>query len=297
MRDLSGIRLAVLGGDQREAEAARLFILGGAEARVIGLPGNPELEKASWAETLEEAVSGVEAVVAPVLGTDEDGYLHVLPGQPRLRLTQEVLNRIPGGALFFIGKARPWLRDWCRQGGVRLVEFREMDEFAIMNSIPSAEGAIQMAMERLPVTLHGCQAFVLGLGRTGLTLARTLMALGARTTVVARKPADLARAYEMGCRPVEFRRLEGFIGEAEVVFNTVPALVLREPVLARARKGVVIIDLASAPGGTDFEAARRLGLEAVLAPGLPGKVAPRTAGKILADLISRLIEEELPLSR
>lgn len=297
MRDLSGIKLAVLGGDRREVEAARLFILGGAETRVIGLPQEPGLEKATQAETLEEAVTGVEVVVGPVLGLDDEGYLHVLPGQPRLCLTQEVINRIPRGALFFIGKARPWLEDWCRQGGIRLVEFREMDDFAILNSIPSAEGAIQMAMERLPITIHGCQAFVLGLGRTGLTLARTLAALGARVTVVARKQADLARAYEMGCRPVEFHHLGEFVGEAEVVFNTVPALVLQEPVLSRARKGAVIIDLASAPGGTDFEAAHRLGLDAVLAPGLPGKVAPRTAGKIIADLVSRWIEEELPLGR
>jgi dipicolinate synthase subunit A len=49
----------------------------------------------------------------------------------------------------------------------------------------------------------------------------------------------------------------------------------------------VVIDLASAPGGTDFNAARELGLKAELAPGLPGIVAPVTAGRIIAELIVR----------
>jgi len=59
----------------------------------------------------------------------------------------------------------------------------------------------------------------------------------------------------------------------------------------------VIIDLASKPGGTDFRYAERRGIKALLAPGLPGIVAPKTAGRIMADCLGRLLMEDLRLGR
>jgi dipicolinate synthase subunit A len=70
-------------------------------------------------------------------------------------------------------------------------------------------------------------------------------------------------------------------------------MVLNREILKYANPQVLIIDLATQPGGTDFEAANAFGLKAILAPGLPGKVAPVSAGKILADVIPKLIIREL----
>jgi dipicolinate synthase subunit A len=97
----------------------------------------------------------------------------------------------------------------------------------------------------------------------------------------------------MGCRRVEFKQLKEIMKESELVFNTVPAPVLTAECLKHANPNVVIIDLAAQPGGTDFEAANYYGIKAILAPGLPGKVAPVTSGKILAEVIPRLIVEEM----
>lgn len=65
-----------------------------------------------------------------------------------------------------------------------MVETLDMDEMAILNSVPTAEGAIMMAMQELPITIHGSTAVVVGLGRTGFTLARALLALGARVIAI-----------------------------------------------------------------------------------------------------------------
>jgi dipicolinate synthase subunit A len=77
--------------------------------------------------------------------------------------------------------------------------------------------------------------------------------------------------------------------EADCIFNTVPSMVLPRERLMLLRPGTLVIDLASSPGGVDFEAAKQLGLEAILALGLPGKVAPVSAGRILARHIPALI--------
>ena len=56
-------------------------------------------------------------------------------------------------------------------------------------------------------------------------------------------------------------------------------------VLAQLKPGCVLIDLASKPGGVDFEAAKELGVHAVQALSLPGKTAPRAAAEIIRDTI------------
>jgi hypothetical protein len=142
-------------------------------------------------------------------------------------------------------------------------------------------------------TIHGSRSCVIGFGRVGITLARTLKAMGAEVTVVARNPGQLARAYEMGCVRADYSQLRDIVNNTDVIYNTVPQLILDRSVLKYANPELLIIDLATQPGGTDFEAANVLGIKAILAPGLPGKVAPVFAGRILADVIPRLIISEL----
>jgi len=145
----------------------------------------------------------------------------------------------------------------------------------------------------LPITIHGCTAYVLGFGRTGATLARLLGAMGAKTRVAARRKESLARIAEMTLTPIPFDQLSKSLREADAIFNTVPSMVLTGEILENVSPEAVIIDLASAPGGTDFQAADRLGIKAVLAPGLPGRVAPKTAGRILARTILGFLAEEI----
>ena len=238
-----------------------------------------------------------DVVVAPVGGTDEVGHIAytIVADQefPGPRLTEDVVARMRPGTLLIIGSARPALEALCLRYGVRLVAYRERDEFAILNSIPSAEGAIAMAMDASAITVHQSASVVLGHGRLGSVLAAMLRGIGAFTTVVARSQAERARAAAAGHRAVSFAQLPAVVREADLLFNTVPAPVLPAAILEQAPRDLVLIDVASAPGGTDFAAAKRLGVFARLAPGLPGIVAPRTAGRIEADMVLMVLAEEL----
>lgn len=113
--------------------------------------------------------------------------------------------------------------------------------------------------------------------------------MGAETTVAARRPSQLALAKTWGLATCSLYELEEKISSFELIYNTIPALVLTRELLKNTREDVLIIDLASSPGGVDFTAAKELGREAILALGLPGKVAPVTAGKILAEVIPSLL--------
>lgn len=286
---LKGIRLAVIGGDDRELYMISELQKLGAYIVGVGFEKAVPIEGLTFVASPREAVGQVDALLFPMYGTDERGVVKAKYSNSPIILNKEVLQAIPAQVPLFIGWARPVLKSAAEMMGIRIIETAQLDQIAILNSIPSAEGAIQMAMEASTITIHGSRSFVLGLGRCGWTLARTLKGMGAQVTGVARKSADLARAIEMGLKAVHFSDLEEEIGQAELIFNTVPQPILDKVLLERVAKDAVIIDIASIPGGTDFEYAQLSGIKAMLAPGLPGIVAPKAAGKILAQVYPQLI--------
>ncbi len=294
---LEGVRLAVIGGDDREIYLIPELQRQG--AYIIGLG----LEKSSLADSIEHAQSfaeimkRIDALLFPMFGTNERGLVKAKYSSFPIILNNEVLSSIPPGVPLFIGWARPALKVAAQKMRINIIEIANRDDVAILNSIPSAEGAIQMAMEATNITIHSSRSFVLGMGRCGITLVNMLKGMGARVTAVARKPEDLARAVEMGVRAISFADLAAKIHEAEIVFNTVPSIILNRDVLERMSREAVIIDIASIPGGTDFEYAQMLGIKAQLAPGLPGIVAPKTAGKMLAQIYPPIIREYINPNR
>ena len=290
---LKGIRLAVVGGDDRELYLIPELQKLGAYIIGVGFEKAPPIKGLTLADNLLEAVNQADVLLFPMFGTDERGQVKAKYGNSPIVLNKEVLQAIPARVPLFIGWARQALKSIADMMGLRIIETAFLPEISILNSIPSAEGAIQMAMEATSITIHGSESFVIGLGRTGWTIARMLLGIGAHVTGIARKPADLARAAEMGIKPVHISDLEEKIGTAEIVFNTAPALILDRVVLEKMSRDAVIIDLASIPGGTDFEYAQMLGIKALLAPGLPGIVAPKTAGKILAQVYPQLVLRQL----
>lgn len=282
-----GKTVAVLGGDRRMTEAVHHFLRAGAQIRLAGQQFDDRFAGVQVCGSGAEALTGAHVAVLPVQGVSEDGTVYTMPEAPACHIDAEGLRRMQRDATLFAGVAGPYLRSACEAAGIPLMEYREADEFAIWNSIPSAEGAIQMAMAETPFTLFGSRAAVLGFGRTGRAIALLLRGLMSMVTVVARSDLDHARAWAAGHQYAEWNSLPSVVAESDLIFNTVPVRVLTREILASAPPHAAVIDVASAPGGTDFEAARDLGLTARLAPGLPGLVAPVTAGRIIAKLILR----------
>ena len=126
-----------------------------------------------------------------------------------------------------------------------------------------------------------------------MSVARAFHALGAKVKVGARKSEDIARITEMALQPFYLNQLNQEVKEVDIVINTIPFPIITSMVLANMPVHTLIIDLASKPGGTDFRFAEKRGIKALLAPSLPGIVAPKTAGQILANALGQLIQEDL----
>lgn len=291
---LTGIKMAFIGGDARMIEVVRYVSDLDASTCLYGFErmtqSFPDMRK----ETLTpEGLREVDVVVLPVAGMDEDGTVQAQFADGPLTLDDDHFAAIRQTVPVFTGIARPALQAAADRHKLSLIRLMELDEVAILNSIPTAEGAVALAMQHTDITIHGSRSVVLGLGRCGITLARTLAGLGAHVRVGARKPADLARIVEMGFEPFAICDIGTAVVDADILFNTIPAAVLTSDVLARTPRSCVVVDIASAPGGTDFRFADRHGIKAVLAPSLPGMVAPKTAGRIIAQTMTRLVQEAL----
>jgi dipicolinate synthase subunit A len=169
----------------------------------------------------------------------------------------------------------------------------ERDDVAIYNSIPTVEGTIMIAIQHTDFTIHGSNIVVLGLGRVGMSVARTFHALGAKVKVGARKSEHLARITEMGLTAFHLQDIEHSVKDTDICINTIPFPIVTASVISKMPVHTLIIDLASKPGGTDFRYAEKRGIKAILTPGLPGIVAPKSAGVILANVLTQLLKEDL----
>lgn len=247
------------------------FMVLGSEARQIYL-----------AEFLQEA--GHEVMLSEeYLPGYHDAVL--LPVPQTAKYLQENLSRLQKGQLVYGCNFPQPLITQCTEKGIRCIDYMEQDGVASLNAIATAEGAVAEALKAACVSIHGSQSLVAGYGHCGEVLAEKLMALKANVTVLDRKEEKRARARTYGCHALDFTEIKDQLYKYDFIFNTIPAHVLDEDLLSHVKRDVTIIDLASKPGGVNFEYCRNHSIDANLCLGLPGKYAPKSSAKILMEVI------------
>jgi len=209
----------------------------------------------------------------------------VLPFKVEEQEMRTLVNQLPDECVIFTPIMRSFLQDLPQ----KIEVIMDYDEIAIYNSIPTAEGTIFYIMKNTEHTIHNANIHIIGAGRCGETLAKSLRALGANVQISSRNPSLVARLFESGIPAVALE--EGALRDADVIINTVPAMMLGPEQLQQVKKGAYIADIATAPGGVDFEYAQKLGITAELLPALPGIVAPKTAASYLVQFIKRKVSE------
>ncbi len=276
----------VAGGDPRQAALAALLADDGHSVHTYAL----ERGAGTKCEPSLDGADRADCVVLPLPAAGADGKLNT-PLSADSHELPEVLDALRPGQLVCAGMAGEGLKRMAEERDLVLRDYFAREELAVLNAIPTAEGAIQIAMEELPITLHDARVLVVGCGRLGKALAPRLRALGARVWVSARRYEQRAAAESMGLGSEGVDHLPDWLCSYDLVFNTVPARILGVEELAALKEGALVIDLASRPGGVDMDAAAALGVRVIWALSLPGKVAPVTSGRYIKDTIYHIMEE------
>lgn len=271
----------VVGGDRRQVYLAGLLREDGHTLHTVGLG---EKERGLTDLALAHCV----ILPLPVLG--KNGRIHTPLSQEKIDLSQ-VLDHMRPGQVLCGGMVSPEVREAGERADLQVFDYYAREECMVANAVPTAEGAVQVAMEQMPFTLHSARVLVLGFGRVGKLTAHRMRALGARVTVAAADYGDLAWAAAYNYESIRLEELACELGGFQLIVNTIPAQVLDARRLAWVDPAVFILDLASAPGGVDLIRGEELGLHILQAPGLPGRTAPVTAAAAIRDSIYHILWE------
>lgn len=228
-----------------------------------------------------ECIFKPDAVVLPYVSFKKGSAVNTLDGV----MSSDVLSKMPQGSKLFAGMIYKGLENECEQKGITLYDYFEDEDLTLKNADLTAEGAIEMIIKNTDIALDGMSVAITGFGRVARSCARLLQSLGAKITVLARKQSAQEEAKVLGYKAFDIFDAKP-LESADVIINTVPSLVLTSQMLECAKNCRYILDLASAPFGTDFEAAKSLKIKAETAPGLPARCAPETAGKLIAQYIT-----------
>ncbi len=271
-------RILIIGGDSRINYLSQGLMEDGFKVKTF-----------DGSEPLKTAVEECDAVVLGLPCSRDDKTVDA-PDLSESILLKDLFHIMGKNKLLLAGKMPEGTKAVADVFGVKWVDYFMREELEILNAVPTCEGALQIAMEELPITLFGCDAVITGFGKVAQPIVSALRALGANVTVCARKPSARAKARTFGADTVDFSSLKDSMSKAHLVINTVPQAVIGRRELIAA-KDALIIDLASKPGGVDMEAAKDLGVKVIWALGLPGKVAPVTAGNIIKETICNILGE------
>lgn len=288
------VRITLLGGDQRQIYAAERLAQH-YEVRLWGLEKGDRVFSASIFSDWEEAIADANAVILP-LPVSSDGVRVFMPmGGSLTPLRLDVLLPHLDGKLLLGGRMDTSLRQRADRAGVSWIDYFESELLQLRNAVPTAEGAIAIAMAELPVTLDGCEVGVIGYGRIGSILAEKLTALGAHVTVYARRIEQrvLAEMHHQRAMPLYEKdgscTLSRISKACRVIWNTVPSRILTRSVMEGMHRDCLLIDLASPPGGIELAAAAELGIRAVWGSALPGRCTPESAGWILGETLEEIL--------
>lgn len=242
-------------------------------------------------KTLSEAVFEADCIILPLPFTRDRVTLNAPLFDEKIQIADicallDSTKTVFGGQLSksFCEELDLKTVDWC--------DYFQLEELAVFNAVPTAEGVIEILIEKLPITVRSMKCAVTGFGKVGKAVASALKSLGADVTVVARSPRDAAYTLSENMHACTFSELKSKADNFDALINTVPAKVINKAEMERLKPDCLLLEVASPPFGIDFGAAKELALTVIKAGSLPGKTAPKTAGEIIGKTILPIIKKK-----
>lgn len=286
--------ISIIGGDLRIVKLIEILIRDDFKVYSYGNENADELSESEnfiRCNSIKELVDNASIIIGPMPLSIDRKSLSAPFSEEKIDidiLIDEMANK---NKTFIAGKILDDVAEKLQKGNIAYIDLLKREELTVLNTISTAEGTIQLAMEETQRTIHGSKILVMGFGRVGKVLAKMLTGIGADVSCEARKDADIAWIKAYGYTPVHLSELESKLGEYDIIINTIPFLILDEHRLNYIKKDCTIIDLSSNPGGVDRKAARERNLKAIWALSLPGKVAPLTSAQFIQETLYHILKE------
>lgn len=286
------MNFAIIGGDLRIIKLAKMLAEEGNTIYTYGIEKAEELKSITniiFCEKLKHAIQNTEIVIGPIPFSSNGKDINT-PFSEHTISIREFMHEM-NAKILIAGSILPEIYDLANDEYVEIIDLMKREELAVLNTISTAEGAIEIAISNTNKIIHGSEILILGFGRIGKVLARKMAGLSAKVTCAARKDEDFAWIRAYGHKATNINTLGESLSQYDMIINTVPHLVLTPERLQYVDNECLLIDLASNPGGIDKKAAKDRNLKLIWALALPGKVAPITTAEFIKDTIYNILKE------
>lgn len=236
-------------------------------------------------------------------GLERDGFIVVDFGKERYfegfdkiyirsingELDEDTARSMEDGSVLFSRGLSAGVAAVVKEKNIRHINILEDETFIVKNAYLTAEGALSYIIQNTDATIRQMPVLVLGYGRVGKSVTKLLKDNYSFVSVATDDPAEYAIASIFSDCVYSIKGAKDNIGNYAAIINTVPKLILEGETLKKIDTKCFILDLASKPGGVDFKRAKELNLNYMHALGVPGKIAPKTAGLYIKDIVVKHI--------
>ena len=282
----------VLGGDLRNVKLAKMLADDGNKVYSFGLDRSDEILDDGRIENctnLKSAIEKAQIIIAPIPFSSNGENINAPFSHDKIMI--EDLIKQNKGKIFITGSIKDNIKKELDEKYLEVIDIMKRDDLAILNTIATAEGTIEVAIKNTDKILQGSKVLILGFGRVGKIVANKFSKLSAIVTCAARKVSDLAWIKAYGYNNLNINDMLYDLKDFDIIINTVPQTILKEKELKHVNSEALLIDLASAPGGIDGKAAVNMGLNFIWALALPGRIAPTSSAKFIKDTVYTILDE------
>lgn len=287
------ITVALIGGDKRQLYLGEFLYQNNWEIFTYGIeiPSSSCLfynRKLPWKQMLKEA----DIIITPIPFTRDNQTIFMESSEENIDI-HEFINAISPHHFLFGGNFPDIFFSLAKEKSKMVIDFMKCEEFSCFNAIATAEGSIMEAIRLSPWNLENSKVLVIGYGCCGTIIAQKCKMLESEVSIAVRRKELLPLLEIKKYHGLLTSSLPEEIDKFQILFNTVPSLILDAALLGKLKKDSVIIDIASNPGGIDKEAAQRCSLTTSHFLGIPGKVAPKSSAHKLAEIVEKKVEKEM----
>lgn len=285
-------RYLVLGGDLRNVKLAGMLSDDGNRVYSFGQDRSDEILDDGRIEkctSLKTAIDKAQIIIAPVPFSSNDEFINAPFAHDKIMIND--LMKVNKGKIFISGSIKDGLKKQLDEKYLEVIDIMKRDDLAILNTIATAEGTIEVAIKNTDKILQGSRVLILGFGRVGKIVANKFSKMSALVTCAARKVSDLAWIKAYGYNSLNINDMLYDLKEFDIIINTVPQTILKEKELKHVDSEALLIDLASSPGGIDGKTATNMGLNFIWALALPGRIAPSSSAKFIKETVYNILDE------
>ncbi len=285
------MKFSVIGGDFRLCSLSKMLSNDKNIVSVFAMENSKEIEEEETikkCKSIEEAIEISNIIIGSIPFLKSNGEMYTSFSDKIIRV-EDFTKKNYKDKIFIAGNISNSVKEKLEKSYEKVIDVMKQEELVILNTIATAEGAIEVAIQNTDTIIHGSNVLILGFGRVAKEVATKFHGLSAKVTCAARKSTDLAWIKAQGYEEVNIYELGEDLKKYDIIINTIPQMIIDKEEMQFMKHNVLLIDLASSPGGINVEDAKQMNLKFVWALALPGKIAPVTSAEFIKDTIYNLI--------